>query len=294
MGITEIFGKSFNVLWKSPKIALPLFLFTIFIVVVAALLAAFLGTSSYFGTGVFKGTMVQGTGPGVGMANLSTLLGSGPYLLAFIAVIAVIACFFGILLAGTYIALAEQGYAKQKISLGKAFNVAKANYLSMLGANIIYALVLGLIVAALAAIILGIYALHVPILTIAVAVLLILAGLVAVIILGILFYQINTVIVLEKKNAIGGIERSIGIGKSLWGEIFGVLIVSLIISAVIQAVARVIGTVASLALIVVSPVVGTVVAAVFVLLISLFFSSWLALVPVFFYHEYVSKGKAKM
>lgn len=287
MGISEIFGDSFGVVRDNPIILLPFFLFTVLITIVSVGLAGVLliglgagslsGISSLFTTGATP--------------TMSTLLSLLPALLTFIGIIALIAYLVGVLVTGLYIAIAEQGFKKQRISLNSAFNVAKSAYLRLLGANLLYLIILIIVSLIFAGLFAGAALTHVRAIILLAGFLLLIIAIVVFVAIALLIYQMNTVVILEKRAPVDAVKRSIAIGKSKWVTILGVVVVAAIIGIIVSLISDGVGALIGFLFSLASPLLGSGIRTIIVLAIDAFLSSWLALVPVFFYHEYVAKGQ---
>jgi hypothetical protein len=301
VGISEVFGNSFTVLRNNPRIVWPLLLFTLFITGVSLSALSLIlpaGTLLHSYNNPFSalnmntGGQYNTTSPMFSPSQILTFL---PGFIGALGLIIIVALFVGLPMQGFYIAIAEQGYKKQKISMSAAFDVAKARYLSLLGAAVLYFIIVFVIAIVFILVFAVLFILPGHLVHILGALLLLLIGVVLVFLLGISFYQLYTVVILEKRDPVDAIKRSMDIGRKLWGEILAVIIISTIISSVIGIIGSLIGI--ALGIIVGyagGAVAGLVIQQFVNIVITVSFSTWLILVPVFFYHEYVTSGTKKM
>ncbi|MFI5412756.1 MAG: hypothetical protein ACHQX1_02600 [Candidatus Micrarchaeales archaeon] len=289
MGITEIFGKTFDIVKNNPKIILPYLVFTM-IIGVFVIYSVF----SSIGT-IYSSPMIPGgahTTP-----SLNSIIQVYETLVPVLVLIIGLSVFIAPLLLGAYIDIADQGYNRTKVSMSRAFDVAKKNYVHMFltglllfiiwtvfGATFIVAFVLPIVIS------------HVHLLT----VLWLLLGCILFFILGIilclLLYEAYAVVILEKLGAVEAVKRSIDIGKKNLGAIFAVIVVTVLISLGYSLVIGIAVSVIQIPLelsgnIFLGVGIGQFINFVF----SSVLSSWIALIPVGFYKEYVaSKSKKRI
>lgn len=282
MGISSIFGKSFGILKANPKIILPYFIFTALIGILSIYISLHLAGAA---TGAGVNTMQSFFGLAL------TTLGRLVPLLVLIIVLAVIVT---PLLVGMYINMADQGYQKKAVSLGRAFGVAKKNYFNMLLLSIfvmiIWIGVLALLgmVFVFPAIIMGGVVGRVLWLIVGVIV-----SIVVLVVLTLYLYEAYVVLILEKLAPTGAVSRSFQIGRQKLGLLFKILLLTILV-AVVFVILDIIVVYAIQASIGLSghKLLGLGIAQTLNFLLGSAFDSWLMMIPVIFYKEYVVKGRA--
>ncbi len=284
MGIGAVFTKTFDILKKNPKIIWPYLIFTA-VIGVAALYFSLSLVSSY------SGSLGSAT-PGYAAAALDVLAGLVPLIL----VVMLVSVFVAPFMYGMYMDIADQGYGGGKVLLKKAYDTARANYLNMLLAGIAVGICWVVAVAVLAivfALPAAAFGLHFTTgLWIALGVL---VSIVALILLSIYLFEVYAVVIIEGKSPIDAIRRSFDIGKKNLGSIFGVLAITCVIGVCFAIVDSLV--IIALEFLLTAGVgrgFGIAGAQVVNFILSAAFSSWIALLPVGFYKEFISKkGKAK-
>ena len=283
MGIGAVFTKTFDVLKKNPKIILPYLLFTAIIGVAAVYFSLSLVNSYSTGLG--------SASPGYASAALDVLAGLVPLIL----VIMLVSVFVAPFLCGMYIDMADQGYRGGKVLLKKAYGTAKANYLNMLLAGLAVGVFWVVAVAVLAivfALPAAAFGLHFA--TGLWIVLGVLVSIIALVLLSIYLFEVYTVLIIEGRGPIDAIKRSVDIGKNNTGSIFGVLAITCVIGVCFAIVdSLIIIALEFLLTIGIGKGFGIAGAEMVNFILSAAFSSWLALFPVGFYKEFISKKGKK-
>jgi hypothetical protein len=280
VGIKSILGNSFDLVRHNLKIGIPSILFSALISIIAVV---FIG-------GAFVGSAFSGNISAIihGTATTQAILQLATTILTAFAALIVVAYLIGILLCGTYVAIAEQGCKKQGINLGRAFGVVKANYLRLLGAGLVFFVIELIVLAVFGALFYGVYLMHSPVLDVTAGALLAIVALIACVIIDIFAFQVYAVVIIEKRGSIDAVKRSIEIGMSKWRNILGVIIALILVAIGVTIVIDIIGVV--LALI---PILGTLLSVVVNFILSALLTAWIELVPVYFYHEYVARSRRR-
>ncbi|HUB92496.1 MAG TPA: hypothetical protein VL945_00900 [Candidatus Saccharimonadales bacterium] len=221
MSITGVVSESFGIIKKNPIVVLPYFAFLIVAVIGGVLfglsLVSHLSNNAAIAALASQTTITKAMLRGLVGLFLSVL----PAFSVFLVIISIVALFF----VGAYISLAKQIYGKKKPSLGAAFSESASRFPSLLGALIIYTVTL----AVIGLILLG-AALLVSFSNLAAIALLALIGIILAIILGVLFFQAYTLVVIEGKRAVDAVKASIMIGRQRFWTIVGIGIVVVILA----------------------------------------------------------------
>lgn len=281
MSVVDVYKKSFDILKQNPKIVLPYIAYFIAIVVIEVI--------------IFLSVGLLGAASG----GAAALLGSGSFVGA-LALLGIIAALLSVLMSGTYLAIAGQGYDSGKVTLGAAFDVSKRRFVPLLGYTVIViviALVIlvpfiavgwsslrdlgsgfgsvlssgasGLTASSLTPLILlGFRVLSLFIIYILVA------GIVSI-----FYYTGTAIIVLDNKGAVEALKQSIGIGRTRFVQIVGLYLLGLVIGicfAVVYVVLLII------------PILGIILAY----LLQFFFASWISMIPAVYYLNEIKKSAA--
>lgn len=284
MGVIEVFSKTFDILKGNPKIIWPYLIFTFAIGFLAVFLALGAALAFHVSSAAPANSLSAAT-----VTKLITVL------IPLYAVIALIAIIVAPFFYGTYISLADQGYGqKKKVNLGKAFNVAKANYLNMLltfiAIGIISLVVLGIFAVVFIAPI-AVYGLHIA--TGAWLAIGVLVAIVVVVLLAIYLYQAYPVVALERKGPIEAIKRSVQIAKQNTGNVFFMLLATFLLGLAFSIVDTILVFIIQVPLELAGNLtLGIGIAQTVNFILGGVFSAWIALTPAGFYKEFV-KGKGK-
>ncbi len=265
MGIWDLLGESFDILKSNLSIfVLPILTaiaILVFIVCEVALAFFILGIN-----------VLGEAFPGIsGILSSSGLI---PFLvISAILVVLLIVCM--LIISGAYVVIANQSKKKEIVSVKNALRKAYSRVWSLFGAGVIMFLME--IVPVLLVIGLPIYYLIVNPTAIAsstfVFAIIFVISVAWIIFTSILMYQAYVVVLLENKNALDAVNRSIEIGKNNIWEIFAALAITYIVSAV-------------LSLLNIIPIIGYI-------LYVLFVTPFVAMMPTIFYFDYVNSVDAK-
>ena len=292
MGVADIFGKTFQILRKNPRIVVPYLLFT-FLVGGVVLYTVFSGLGNLYGSGIFGLR-------GIAHANLSAGL---PAVIQFFTGLLTVMVLLGVFslivtpfLLGTYINIADQGYGKGIVAFNKAFKVARDNYSRLLGIELLLAVIWIIVLVVLAAIFAS------PIIffgaNLASGIWLVIGmgvGIAVSVLLGILFYEAYTVAVLENRDVADAIRRSISIGKMNLARIFTIFLITAAILIVYITIITILQVLLETGLAGFGSLfVGATIAQVVNYMLSSGLAVWMALIPVGFYKEYVRSAERKI
>ncbi len=273
MDIGAIIFDPLKALFSKPSCFLPMMVFTVvFTFVFIALLFSSIAL------------------PPIGITHSSVSANSlSTTVLAVVLIALIAACLIAPLLVGVYISLSSQFRTGKQLSLNAAIARAKQKYLSLLGANLLAGLILVAVIGGLYAILYGISMLSLGILGILLLLIVVLLMIAAFVALGIIFFQMNAVIVIEDKNAIQGIKRSIELGKKNPWSVLGTILLIVVLNFVLSLVLGFIVEILSLPF-----MLGGVLAvlAVYFMLTGIVagaLTAWFVMVPGTFYYSYVAK-----
>ena len=202
--------ESFRIVLKNPKMMLVYFaylLFILFLIVFAVI----------FSIGVIPISSITS------YKTLLEYLESTSFLLiiAIIAFFVIIVLFVSPIFTGMLLSMGIQA-VKGKVSIEKAFNEAKKKYFSLLGVSLVNSTIfafVGVLFLLLLFSLRGFSALFSLFILVIGAVLIV----AVFVILGILFYEANTLVFTENKKAIEAIKRSIYIGNKKALSIFAII-----------------------------------------------------------------------
>lgn len=300
--LSSVIGDSFEIMKKNPVIIVPylvlyVLLFIFAIIFFVALFVPLLGHIPLNNTHNFSANFNSTFGINSANKTNSTaamgaiILNELPalFLIGIIAVVFLLVA--AVFLEGMMISFAMQGL-KGKISLEEAFGVARNRFWSLLGFTLLYG-VIEIIIVTIVIVVLfsvGVFAGTTSTTTsssgsalqvLAGVGLLIIGVIVVLVILSILFFLGNVLVVVDNLGAIQAFQKSIDYGKKMAGTILVLIILLALINAGFSVVSFILTSVLSF--------VGSIIEVV----LSLFVSSWLAMVPAVFYLEYVKKQSLK-
>jgi hypothetical protein len=263
MSIEKVLEFSFGLFKRDPKVVLPNVLNWIPFALLYMLL---LQGANVFSKGVSLETFQQI------LSNRALFMKLIDRILFYVAMgisIVIASVIISLILLCVYSDITRQAYTKKKISLTKAFSVAKSKFLSLLWTCFLEFLIviLTLLLLIPLAFIDGIVGI---IFTIT-------AGFVVVFLYIIFFYETPAVVVFENKSGLEAIKRSYIIAKrNFWSLTVIVLIVGIIVNIILRSLASI-------------PYVGFILynAA------KLFLDTWRLMIPSLFYYEY-EKGRKKV
>ncbi len=293
MDISGIITRSFNDVLSNPKALVPSLI--VFAAIVAALLSVIALTGLYSGGTPFRGLWGQPVRSSMMNASatqtafhslLGTFTGTVRGVAVMLGAFMLVSFIISVLLNGIIVAIGDQLFNRKGVSLSDAFALAKSRFFSMFGAGIISAAAVLLVIGVAALGIVGAFLALGPLAAIIIASFIAIAVVVALLFTAIFFFQVNTVVVLERMGAFESIRRSFGIASSNKLNIFAVLVLAGIITGAVELVG------VFLAMI---PVLGWILD----LLVILFVSVWFGVMPVYFYRNLAAKtagrrgGKAR-
>lgn len=263
MSITGVVSDSFNIIKKNPVVLLPYLAFLVIVVIGA--LALGLGlvhqVSSMSGLGILARSAFS-------TAMVPALLHILVSILPSLAIFIIILCLIALLFIGAYLSMAKQIYSKKPVSMGDAFSESASRYWSLLGAFIVYMLIIGVITG-----VLGGIAYLASFSNLLAVVFLAVIWIILVIIAEIFLFQAYPLIIFEGKGALEAVKGSISIGEKNFWTILGIYVIMVILSFII-GIFRII------------PILGGIIGLI---------GSWILatmgfFIPAVFYYTYVYKG----
>ena len=272
MDISKVVVQSFTDVLNNSKVLIPsIILFVIaaaIILIVAVLVLTSIGVSYLGLLSLIHNWSTQ-------QPVLPTLVGLLYTVLSLTGVLVVTTLLVSIFVNGMVVAMADQISRKQPVDLNRAFNVAKAHYLSLFGAGMVVTVVMLLILggAVLAAVV--IFSLTHLVTSILLTLLIALVAIVLFVLASIYFYQVSTVIILEDRSAIDGIRRSFDIATRNFWDILVLLLLVFVIGLAAGFIEGIFGLI---------PIVGFII----IIIADIFVSVWFAVIPVYFYRDVIS------
>lgn len=284
MEVANVLSKSYDIVRNNPKIIWP---YIIFLLALSGIgLGASYAVLSPFYT-IAQSAQGASATPGL-IYNVANQVYSAiaPVLIGILA----LAVLIGPILYGVYVSIADQGLQKTRVHLGRAFATARRNYVKILKASVLV-IIAWIIVAILFLVFFispSVYlGLHFG------SIVWVLIGsfllVLAVILLGIYFFTLYPALVLERLHAMDAIKRSYEIGRMHKWLIFRLMFVTLMIGTGVGVMITLITTAVQIPLVMLNPLWGIIIAQVVNIVLNAAFSTWVILIPVIFYKEYVGK-----
>jgi hypothetical protein len=284
MEVANIMSKAYDIVRNNPKIVWPYIFFLLFLGGIG-LGASYAALSPFYTVGL--NAQVANPTP----TFFYHMVGQVYHTVAPILIgVLLLALFIGPILYGIYVSIADQGLQKTRVNLGRAFSVAKKNYVKILLASILVLIIWGIVGAIFVAVFvspaayLGLQLGSVLWVLIG-SVLLVLA----IILLGIFFFTLYPAVVLERLKPMMAIQRSYEIGRKHMWLIFRLLFVTLIVEIGAGVVISLITTAVQIPVALLSPIWGVAVAQIVNIVLNAALVSWTILIPVVFYKEHVGK-----
>ncbi len=260
MNITKPISASLDAIINNPRALIPIGAYYIAVAVIlgviAILVPGFWLAKAFFHTGSINPTL---------LSNI------GSSLLVLMLLVAVFVFYVpSVLLNGIFIGIGKQLRSKSKVNLKQAAAVAKAKYVDLFFAGILFAAVAITVIIAFCGLsyLLIQYAKYLW--PVAILSLVVMALLLAICI--IYFFLINAAIIIGDNNLEDGIRQSFSIGRAHGLEIFFVLVLMGIIFLIVDIGAAVIAII---------PVLGWAI----YFLVSMFLATWFGVLPVFVYYD---------
>ncbi|MCL5008588.1 MAG: hypothetical protein M1156_01710 [Candidatus Marsarchaeota archaeon] len=280
MDIARLFTQSFSDILANPKALLPsiVMLLAVFAVAIFILLAVFVpiikGLSGNFhNITEIKSLTVTPTGAGIAAFKtkvLNVLFSAGGQVLIYVFVFAAVIALASVLISGVVIAIGGQIYRKRKLSLSEAVRVAASRYLSLLGAGAAeFAIIAAVFLIAFAAVMLTFSLSHISesiVVAVITGILLILIS----VFIEILFFMVNTIIILDNKGAIESMREGFMLAWRNKVEVIIILLLMFVISMIASFAEAIINII---------PIAGVIV----LFLVDVFISVWFGFLPVYFY-----------
>ncbi len=262
MGIIEPITAVFDIEFHNLQSLIPQLLFVVVLAIIGGI--ALLSVSS--GTlGALASSMSTST-TGSLLSLLGAIAAVGIVLVLFAIIGVLVFLVLGALVIGAYASIVKQKMTSGSFNISKAFDEARANWVRL----IVVSLIVGVISIGVNVVL--------ELIPVAGAILAIIVGLV----LSILLFEANSMVIIEGKEPIAAIQRSIEIGKDNFWSMLGMLIVFGIavgiISVVVILVFSLAGAVASAAGISGAVILG-------VLIVFLFIEPLGYMLPATFYYK---------
>ncbi len=286
MSITDIFGESFDTIWKYPKAILP-YLVMELVISLLVIIAVFELAGMAVATGIIS-------------ASFWALI------IGIIAMSFVIGMFITPLFYGVYTNIEVQKLKKKRFSLRAAYNSTKARYGTLFWAGLANLAIYLVIVIVFAGLLLGYIGANGPVLaalgavhagtahTSALRPLATLAGFLllwAVLLIlctgiaAVFLFQYVPIAILEGRGALDSIKRSFEVGRKNFWSILGALVIYMIIVLLVYFVVGIISTPFDLA----SRTVGSLVQILISSVVGSFVYPWYIMIMTSFYNSYVRK-----
>ncbi len=264
MGAVDVIRQSFEMIKENPIIIVPYIALIILIGIIGILLVVSLLPKILATVSAIHVTSISASSA---LHLIGSLVGGS---IASIAAAVIIIWLISILFTGAYISLAKQIMGKKSADLRSAFHESASRYWSLLGASIINFVLRG----GAALVFFGLAIVSIPS-SVPMAVLLILVGIIAEILLLVLVFESYAVVMIEGKGALDAVRKSFSIGRSKFWSLLGIFVLLLAIALIIGALRLI-------------PILGPVIAFLCDSVLAIMGMT----IPAVFYYTMVSKKKS--